>query len=223
MKIAAVVVVHNEDVLLERWLRYYSKVADTMHVGDNDTTDGSIDRARKKFNFSLSSVVAAHYDVSTGQSTTNADKIATRNLLKTHDCVIVPDVDEFILPDPKKYKDLRDFIKKMKTDFATCNGFGVVQAERELPIDWDKPLLGQRTYWGWEKPLCKPIVTKIWLDWTAGKHFVCSMVAEKPNKDLILAHIREIDESLVRGHAPKKRLTLDGLEKIPERFRKIKI
>jgi len=228
MRIAAVTVVYNESIFLEKWLEYYSSFVDTIHIINHQSTDGSIEKARKKFDFSLGSMEGVHYDVGVGQETTNHIKKSVEDLSKSHDFVISPDVDEFIFPG--KYKSLREYIKKLKTDVATCTGYDVVHTKGEKHIDWNKPLLEQRKHWIKKPLLCKTIITKTVLDWIPGRHYTFDAKREHPDieeyllriadPDLILAHLRDIDSFLLRG-SPVKQVPRENssLEVIPKEFK----
>lgn len=223
MKIATVTCVYNESIFLERWLGYYSQFADTVHVVDNFTDDGSVEKAKEKFKFDTSPLEASHYDIGIWQVITNRFKKITKGLLGSHDCVIVADVDEFILPDPKKYTGLRDYINKMKQDYARCSAWNIVQVEGEKSIDWERPLLKQRQYWKENVGLCKPLITKVPLDWVPGQHRIRG-ITRTPDPDLILAHLRDIDTQLFRERVVKTVCRDDKLlRKIPLRYREIKI
>lgn len=223
MKIAVTTCAYNERFLLERWLAYYSKIADSIHVVDHETQDGSIEKAMKKFKFSYHAMSGPHWDVSTGGLTTEKNKELVRNLLGDYDCIVCPDVDEFIIPDPEKYKNLRDYIGRMKTAYSRCDGHALVETIGEPPIDWDKPLLEQRKYWRWEEQLCKPIVTKIPLDWSAGKHALISGEMLKPDKDLVLIHLKEMDSQQIRGNRIMALPHSENLAIVPTKWKGVKI
>ncbi len=93
-------------------------------------------------------------------------------LLTSYDYVIRVDVDEFLVPDPRKYPSLRDYVEKLTRPYVTARGLNVYQAPDERPIDLEKPILvTQRRFVRAETALNKTCVTAIALDWGLGMHF----------------------------------------------------
>lgn len=232
MQIAATTKVYNENVFLEKWLGYYSKTADYLSVVDHQSTDGSVDRAKEKFKFEYHSIEGPHYDVATGRLLTDISEKETARLLKEFDAIIVTDVDEFVIPDPQKFKNLRDYIEEMKSDYVYCTGFDVLHTVGEGSIDWEKPILAQRHYWRQVIRNFKIRITKIPLQWEAGEHVLRGdysgdfekKVGESADPSLILAHLRFADAGVERGYVSQKLpVDLKTMEKIPSYFKEVNV
>jgi hypothetical protein len=66
-------------------------------------------------------------------------------MLAFYEAAIVADTDEFLVPDPRRYSGIHDFLEKTKCLYSTAIGVDVVQGVDEPAINVDRPILhGQR-------------------------------------------------------------------------------
>lgn len=92
-------------------------------------------------------------------------------LLKRYACVIRVDVDEFLVPDPRKYADLRQYVETRSDAYVTAQGLDVVEtaADRQLAYDV-APLLGQRSAAVKASAYSKTCLVRTPIRWFPGFH-----------------------------------------------------
>jgi hypothetical protein len=185
MRVAAITMVHNEAFFLPLWYRYYGSQLgpDNLYVIDHGSTDGSVSEtfgnririARDKFD-----------DVSRAVMVSDLH----RALLRFYDTVIYTDVDEFIVPRPRKYAGLAQYAERRKIAIPQCCGVNVVPLPSDPEIDTQFPILRQRpnafpTHW-----YCKPLLASQPMVWDAGFHNCVDQSEIDP--DLWLFHMKQI-------------------------------
>jgi hypothetical protein len=113
-------------------------------------------------------------------------------LLKIYKFVIYADCDEFILPRPTKYRDIRAFIQAHDASAYRCVGIDVMPTrEQTAPVDWREPVLRQRPYGALRTWSCKTLLSSIPLHWQVGLH---QCAPDLPiNPDLWLFHLKHAD------------------------------
>lgn len=190
MNKAIFTIVHNEKYFLPIWLKYYSQYFENIVVLDHNTTDGSVEKAAEGYNFYTKRL--------TFKETFNPDFIKTKvmeeqqRLLSLYPVVVYAEADEFIIPNPKIYNGLGDYINQMKGDMARCNGYEVIQQEGEPTINLGLSILSQRKYWVTSDPACKTLISKKPLKWGMGFHGLETGNPEI-DKDLFLLHLKRMD------------------------------
>lgn len=192
---------HNEKVFLPIWLKYYSQffAPEDIYVIDHDTTDGSIEQAKKIYKFNVGKV--HHGTVHDNKFMITNIRNMQQKLLQQYEIVVYTDTDEIILPDPISYKGLGDYINKFNHSVVACNSRSVVQQPTEPPIDLSKPILTQRSVWFSEYLYNKSLISKIPLAWDIGLHGVLHGVSNNINiyydipvdRELILLHLSRMD------------------------------
>lgn len=148
------------------WHRYYGGLfgVENLHVV---TYQGLKDSFAGIALGNLWAVNAAYDD--TLRAGVIADLIAV--LLRSHDVVIRCDVDEFLLPDPRQFADLADFIERNELPYVTAQGVDVIELAEDAPLDLEKPIFGvQRRYGLRSSALNKTCVMTIPLRWAEGFH-----------------------------------------------------
>ncbi len=185
----------NEKVFLPIWLRYYSKYfsGDDIYVIDHETSDGSIDVCQASYPFNVIREQPETWDEI--WRTDTAQKMQAR-LLEAYDFVLFTDVDEIIIPNPRKYRDLRDYIEKFSGDYVACTGYGLFHARNEEPpLDLERPILSQRRYWYPDCYYNKPLLSRKPLQWAPGFH-TASNTGIRMDRDLWLLHLHKMDFDL---------------------------
>ncbi|MGO8740682.1 hypothetical protein [Rhodoblastus sp.] len=92
-------------------------------------------------------------------------------LLHHTDLVIRCDVDEFIVPDPRKYGDLKHYISELQLPYVTAYGYNIIQEETDSPLDLQaKILTTQRRYAYPIDALCKTCIVSSPTRWDVGFH-----------------------------------------------------
>ena len=249
MKNAVYTVVQNESRLLPVWLKYYSRYFDDIHVFDHNSTDGSVEEAKKKYKFTSHRIEnKTRYD--SNLMLRNGVE-AQHNLFAKHkyDWLVFAEADELIVLNPDKYNNFNDFFKDTKELSITCTGREVLTLDEEKAIDWDKPLLAQRTYW-WPHPsYYKTVISQVPLNWVEGFHYTEDIdnyfMEEKGkggltkysglgeyikglgNPDVYMVHLQKIDWDVFcsRGRFKKDKdhftIGMNEKELIPSKWKKV--
>lgn len=167
MKRIAVTFEHNHSTLTDIWSKYYKPFFDELRivkVGDLLATDWG--------------------------GTTKYLNSLQEELFKDYDLILFADVDEIVIPNPDKYKDLGEYLDKFDKEAIRCVGYNVIEMDNDKPIDFTKPLIEQRTYWSRDNLYDKcVIITKP--QHYVSNHAVANKVEQDP--DLILLHLRDMD------------------------------
>ena len=96
-----------------------------------------------------------------------------RVMLERYSIVIRVDVDEFLVPDPRKYPSLQRYIDNLDAGYVTAIGLDVIEAPSEAALRYDvKPLLRQRRFAVKASAYSKTCVTRTPLRWSPGFHTV---------------------------------------------------
>jgi len=121
-------------------------------------------------------------------------------LFKEYDLILFADIDEIVVANPEKYKDLGEYLDRVKESAVRCVGYNVLQMVGDKPIDLSKPILSQRTHWSRDEMYDKcVIITKpqVYLS----NHRVKGTTLL--DADLIMLHLRDIDVDLVKERNKK--------------------
>jgi len=233
MKIAAFTMVHNEAQLLPVWLSYYQRYFDSLYVLDDRSTDDTIKKCKKKYKFEV--VPLSQHDFSYLEWRVMTVREQQSKLLSEYDWVLFSDTDEIVIPDPQKFKGLRDYISQLKKDFVSCTGRVVVHLPEEAPMNFSAPILPQRKKWLDDIASYKPLLSRVPLRWTKGFHSleeIDSGINHDERKklsdpNLILVHLLRIDLDLYKKRSRDRRgkhFFYDNIKKavnIPKRFKKV--
>jgi hypothetical protein len=94
-----------------------------------------------------------------------------RSLLLTHDLVVRCDVDEFLIPDLRKYPSLNEYLQRCQLPYVCAYGIEVFEKEGDPKIDASlNILITQRRHAVMNSALHKIAITSIPLDWSPGFH-----------------------------------------------------
>lgn len=210
----AYTIVFNDFVILELWLKYYSRFFEDLFVIADDTNidDPEFKRllATYKFKFEW---IPLEIDPSTLLGTVRAKQC---EFLQDHEWVLYTNCDEYLVP--SQYKDLGELMEKCELPYISCEAFDVFQDDGEKPIDFAKPYLKQRKYWFKNNSYNKTVLSRVPLEWVPGCHRTGNMSDEdqKNIKDtgLYLVHLKYADMDVVRDNLTYKReFEYDVLEK----------
>ncbi len=191
MKTAVVTFVYNEFFNLPIWIRHFGAEfgQKNLFVIDLGTTDGSTDNLGEVNKIPLPRESFDEFQ-KTGFITSFCHA-----LLHYYDTVIYTDADEIVVADPAAYPSLRDYLEKTEFDYASCIGLNVLHIlSQEDPLDLTQPLLAQRHYALFASAQCKPLVTRVPLNWAPGFH--CSDKPPQIDPNLYVFHNKMIDYSL---------------------------
>ena len=230
MKIAAFTLVHNERFFLPLWLRYYSQVADVLHVFDHASTDGSVQEATRYHNFTRLEIEKKY--LWKYRMNNEIVKNHFAELIRHYDWVIFSDSDEFLIPDPDVHENLRAYIETMGDYLVWSEGYNVLQGE-DAALDFSKPILEQRMFIKREPLYDKPLIFNKPLNWKVGCHGIRGSDEKNVDESLKLFHLKYVDYTACYERYsfrfPKKvsrdyvlgqmNSGLEDAEPIPERFK----
>lgn len=150
--------------------------------------------------------------------------IADRLLRAGFSCVVYTDVDELIAPDPLRYplglaEYVSHFVHTMPNEIIRAVGHVLAHVSEsedaapplEKPIDWNKSILAQRSYWTRHHRYDKPLLTKIVARWKPGFHtaFLPAKIDQDP--DLHLFHLTDVDRDFCIDRERQKFYVYDKL------------
>lgn len=212
-KIAVLTSVRNDAQFLGLWVRHYARAfgASALYVIlDGDDQDvPQIDPAV--------TVITVPY---VSRSRTAGDKSrALRNasiaraLFESYDIVIATDVDEMLVVDPQTGCDLATYLSALggKSNYSAL-GIDVVQhVGIEQPVDFAKPVLGQRKFGKLSDRYTKACILTQPLPWGSGQHRVRGRNFHiDPN--LFLFHFGSVDQDQSSQRATDADRTASGWE-----------
>lgn len=207
--VAAMTTTRNEGEMVRRWVRYYGDRLgrDALVVLDDNSTDGSTD--------DLGCTVVPLPPEPWKDRWLRA-RCALQNafagaLLEAYDAVLYADVDEYVVPDPARYADLRAYLDE-HTDAPAVAPVGLNllhDAATEPPFDQDRPVLRQRRLVKLAPNMCKPLIKRRPLDWGLGTHAVKTRFAV--DTDLLLLHLKYYDDGELRRVADLRRAAHESL------------
>ena len=211
MRIAAFTMVYNEPLFLRLWAAHYGRQvgAENLFCLDHGSTDGS-----------AAGVVANTIRLPRGEfaEAPRAHCVSRfqASLLSYYDAVIFSDADEFLVADPARYEGLVDFAARSLGQTARAVGLDVVQVTgAEGALDPALPVLAQRGFAKFSPRYCKPLMSRVDLDWRPGFHN-CVQPAELA-PDLYLFHLKFVDAALFRESQEKRRSVAWSEEAIASR------
>lgn len=112
-------------------------------------------------------------------------------LLSSHDVVVRCDVDEFLVPDPRRHAGLPDYIEQLELPYVTACGVDVIEDVADPALDCARPILGNQRRTGIRSSsLNKTSITTVPLAWAEGFHAANVMPLLD---DLYLFHMKFAD------------------------------
>lgn len=122
-------------------------------------------------------------------------------LLRRYDFVIRVDVDEFVVPDPRFYSSLRDYMEATSRPYVTAMGYNVLHGLCESAIDIDQPILyNQRKYAYAYDALYKTCIVSSPTAWLPGFH-VCNYSPKFGGLFLFHLKLADIDMQVEIGRS----------------------
>jgi hypothetical protein len=193
MRIAVMTMVFNEAVFLPIWLAHYGPRLgfQNLFVIDDGSNDGSTLDAR------IVNLIRKKRSAFDEDDRAKLMSCFHEELLHVFDVVIYTDVDELIVVNPTLELSLSEYLSSTEFDYKNVIGLNVLHhMRREAEIELDKPLFRQRKYVQFNVAYCKPLVSKIPINWVAGFHR--SDYKPRVDTNLFLFHIRAMDLGIAR-------------------------
>jgi hypothetical protein len=194
MKIAVITMVFNERVFLPIWVNHYGPKLgyENLFVIDDGSDDGSTSEDSRIIN-----LIKKNRTPLDEEDRAKLLSCFHSELLDYYDLVIYTDVDEIIVVDPILGLSLNEYLSADNYEYKNVIGLNVIhRIEKEAQIDFDKPLFEQRKFIRFNLGYCKPLISKIPINWAAGFHWS----QHKPQYDinLFLFHLRAMDHTVAK-------------------------
>lgn len=125
-----------------------------------------------------------------GETTARQNRLLA-DLIQRHDVIMVVDIDEIVVPNPRHYANLGEYLDRLKHDITGCVGYNVIQMPWEPEYNLSKGITQQREYWQRCIQYDKPVITRKLISFSPGGHR-CNGDAEQ-DADLIMFHLRDAD------------------------------
>jgi len=188
MKVFALTFAYNEHFFLPRWVAYYGAQVghENLFVLDHGSTDGSCEGLGR---VNVISVPRSDYD-----EVKRVDFASHfhRALLNYYDAGFAMDVDEFIVADPAKYRNLQDFAARGGALALACIGLELLHARsREADFVASLPILAQRHHVLFDSWICKRSFARVPVRFGGGFH--TSTAPVEFDDDLFLFHLKNFD------------------------------
>lgn len=137
-KLAIITMVRNEPYFLQRWVEYYSRIPDVaIHILDHESDFLNLgsqeilkDRTAKVF-----LICTPHPECERAMWMLRTVQDYMRKLFEEgYERVIYAEVDEFLIPDPEKYKNLAEFLEKRDDEYIAAQGWNVIYRPGDSPL-----------------------------------------------------------------------------------------
>lgn len=189
MRVAALTMSYNEPVWARVWARHYAQQVGAEHcfLMDHGSDDGSADGLA----INVERLARSALD-----EDERAARVSARvaRLLETYEAVVHTDVDELVVADPRRFRDLRAFAASHPADVVTAVGLDVQHvAAEELAFDPERAVGVQRGWVRFSAAMCKPVFVRRSVRWAPGFH---SCDASVRTGGLFLLHLRYCDLGL---------------------------
>ena len=189
-KLAVVTMVYNEPEFLPIWCGYYGKQAGSEHcyIIDHGSDDGS---TGKLVGFNVVKIPRSPKD---NERRTRFVSQFCSALLEWYDVIINVDVDEIVVAEPDRFRNLQEYVDREEREVINAIGFDLHHLPLlEGPLDLANPVFKQRKWVRFSSAMCKPVLTTRPLTWAPGFH---SANAPISFGQLYLFHLRYFDLAL---------------------------
>lgn len=192
----AITMVRDDFFFLERWVRYYAALfgRDALYIFAHGGDPRISEIAQGCNVITLPDVFDEGFDAVRWRLLQNLGN----GLRGYYEFIILGDVDEFVLIDPKSGIDLREFLARRRGRMTlTPIGLEMVHVPERETGALDGAMLGARRYLRFTSAYSKPCIFNRPTDLSRGGHY-----AKDPElrqfRSLFLFHMRYVDEGLYR-------------------------
>ena len=200
----AYTIVQNDTVMLDLWLKYYSRYFDKLFIIKWNTRKkyrSYFDNLKGKYNIDFDWIgkedILRYGDNLGAKIFIQKKQVEFLTFPNEYDWVLYSNLDEILVAKNYKYEDLRDFMEKYDRDWVACEGYEVIQVEGEDPIDYSQPYFKQRKYWIKNPNYNKIVLSRVYLDWVNGLHKLANMTDDESiafkNTGMYLIHLKHAD------------------------------
>ena len=189
MRVAALTMSYNEPVWAPVWARHYARQVGAANCFMLD--HGSDDGSAVGLPINVEPLARSALDEDARAALVSARAAA---LLTEYDAVVHSDVDELVVADPRRYRDLRAFGDDPGETVITAVGVDLQHmAADEAAFDPARPIGEQRRWVRFSAAMCKPVFIRRAVRWIPGFH-ACD--APMCTRGLYLVHLRYMDTAL---------------------------
>lgn len=189
MRVAALTMSYNEPVWAPIWARHYARQVGAANCFLLD--HGSDDRSADGLGINVERLARSALDEDERAALVSSRAAA---LLTEYDAVVHADVDELVVADPRRHRDLRAFAGERREAVVTAVGLDLQHlAVEEAAFDPMRPIGEQRRWVRFSAAMCKPVFVRRAVRWTPGFH-ACD--APFCTGGLYLVHLRYVDTAL---------------------------
>ena len=207
----AITMVRDDYFFLERWIAYYSKFfgRKSLYIV-NHGGNPEVDRIADGCNvIAIPDEFAENFDALRWRMLTNLGN-ALRNYFKF---VIINDVDEFVVVDPKRGQTLDKFLSNRRGSLTiTPIGLEVIHQVDQETEDLSSSMLGPRRFARFTTAYSKPCIFNHQIRFSRGGHY-----ADDPELrifgSLFLFHMRYVDQPLYHETLGRRAMQMKRIEK----------
>ncbi|WBU55213.1 glycosyltransferase family 2 protein [Paracoccus sp. SCSIO 75233] len=150
MKVAALTMVYRDHWFLKRWINHYGSAfsRENLYIVSHGDEAPIREMARECNIIGIVRETFGDFDVLRWTLLNDILRI----LLKQYDCVIIGDVDELVVPDPRYGGNLTEALKtRGHAPASFVTGVEIVQTPEDEVMDDSRPILAQRRtgHWNW--------------------------------------------------------------------------
>ncbi len=188
--LAFITLVRNESFFLPKWVNYYARTDADLFVLDHESDDGSTDHLPGR----VTKEVVHHPECERAAWMLGLVQDKMQQLLNEgYDRVGYAEVDEFLIPDPARWKSLKNFLTERQDPMIPAQGWNVVCRSGDSPLPGNPMLAGR----GWKR---EPIYDMTLLAsrvprWKIGRHGMEDQ-PNGPDIGLRLVHFHYADPEL---------------------------
>jgi hypothetical protein len=200
--IAVMTMVRDEGPALRRWVEYYAGQVglENLIVLDDNSSDGSTEGLE---------CTVHHLPELPGRAGFENARMGlvsgiAQGLLWVYDFVAFVDADEFLVADPEKFRDLRQFIaERGDARVIAPMALNVVHCTAvEADLDPTRPIMDQRSYAKFVPLMCKPAIKSVPAAWRESSHGILAPYTVDP--ELFMLHLKFADRNVLRDMAEKR-------------------
>ncbi len=195
VRLAVACIAHDEEELIGPFLDHYlGQGADAIFVVDNDCTDATVERARRRPHVVVERLESGELDEELRTATFQRLREACAGAF---DWVLLVDCDEFLVA--KDGGTLKEALARHAgAAVLGADGWDVVQRPGEPPIDWERPLLAQRGFGVPNAAYDKPVVLRPGGPerLAPGQHYLLGPAPRPGERPFWLWHFAACDEGL---------------------------
>jgi Glycosyl transferase family 2 len=194
-KLACIMTMVRDDYFfLERWVRYYGEMfgRDALYVVNHGNGEKIKDIAAGCNVIGIPDVFNEKFDAMRWRLLNNL----AQGLRGYYNYVLIGDVDEFVVVDPKTEMNLADFLGKRRgKNTITPIGLEVVHQPALEPEGLDGPMLGPRRYARFTTAYSKPCIFNHHVEISRGGHYATDPEL-KIFKNVYMFHMRYVDAQM---------------------------